>query len=107
MHHVYVNSLISSQKQDLFFRYTWNNFLHVQVELCIAAILSQCLQEGRNASIVEERNTEESLNGNTEECEKSVPEQEDLMITHVNLFLSHCRVLIFLCLSPVKIYCNL
>ncbi|XP_077329702.1 serine/threonine-protein phosphatase 6 regulatory subunit 2 isoform X2 [Lithobates pipiens] len=75
---------------DLFFRYTWNNFLHVQVELCIAAILSQCLQEGRNASTVQERNTEESLNGNTEECEKSVPEQEDLMITH--LFQKCCLV---------------
>ncbi|CAI9547236.1 unnamed protein product [Staurois parvus] len=75
---------------DLFFRYTWNNFLHVQVELCIAAILSHSLQEGRNASIVEERKTEEPLNGNTEECEKSVPEQEDLMITH--LFQKCCLV---------------
>uniref|UniRef100_A0A8C8I8T3 Protein phosphatase 6, regulatory subunit 2b n=1 Tax=Oncorhynchus tshawytscha TaxID=74940 RepID=A0A8C8I8T3_ONCTS len=26
--------------QDLFFKYTWNNFLHFQVELCVAAILS-------------------------------------------------------------------
>lgn len=25
---------------DLFFKYTWNNFLHFQVELCVAAILS-------------------------------------------------------------------
>ncbi|XP_062839547.1 serine/threonine-protein phosphatase 6 regulatory subunit 2 isoform X2 [Anolis carolinensis] len=25
---------------DLFFKYTWNNFLHFQVELCIAAILA-------------------------------------------------------------------
>uniref|UniRef100_A0A8C4IG04 Protein phosphatase 6, regulatory subunit 2b n=1 Tax=Dicentrarchus labrax TaxID=13489 RepID=A0A8C4IG04_DICLA len=24
---------------DLFFKYTWNNFLHLQVELCVAAIL--------------------------------------------------------------------
>ncbi|GAB1299724.1 Serine/threonine-protein phosphatase 6 regulatory subunit 2 [Apodemus speciosus] len=30
---------------DLFFKYTWNNFLHFQVELCIAAILSHAARE--------------------------------------------------------------
>ncbi|XP_049986374.1 serine/threonine-protein phosphatase 6 regulatory subunit 2 isoform X2 [Alexandromys fortis] len=30
---------------DLFFKYTWNNFLHFQVELCIAAILSHASRE--------------------------------------------------------------
>ncbi|XP_070968831.1 serine/threonine-protein phosphatase 6 regulatory subunit 2-like isoform X2 [Oncorhynchus clarkii lewisi] len=30
---------------DLFFKYTWNNFLHFQVELCVAAILSHSAQE--------------------------------------------------------------
>uniref|UniRef100_A0A667Z706 Protein phosphatase 6 regulatory subunit 2 n=1 Tax=Myripristis murdjan TaxID=586833 RepID=A0A667Z706_9TELE len=29
---------------DLFFKYTWNNFLHLQVELCVAAILRPCPQ---------------------------------------------------------------
>lgn len=33
--------------QDLFFKYTWNNFLHFQVELCVAAILSHSAQEER------------------------------------------------------------
>uniref|UniRef100_A0A3P9AJ47 Protein phosphatase 6, regulatory subunit 2b n=1 Tax=Esox lucius TaxID=8010 RepID=A0A3P9AJ47_ESOLU len=32
---------------DLFFKYTWNNFLHFQVELCVAAILSHSTQEER------------------------------------------------------------
>ncbi|KAL0968353.1 hypothetical protein UPYG_G00265760 [Umbra pygmaea] len=32
---------------DLFFKYTWNNFLHFQVELCVAAILSHSTQEDR------------------------------------------------------------
>uniref|UniRef100_A0A669EF15 Protein phosphatase 6 regulatory subunit 2 n=1 Tax=Oreochromis niloticus TaxID=8128 RepID=A0A669EF15_ORENI len=27
---------------DLFFKYTWNNFLHLQVELCVAAIVRPC-----------------------------------------------------------------
>ncbi|XP_048865083.1 serine/threonine-protein phosphatase 6 regulatory subunit 2-like isoform X1 [Brienomyrus brachyistius] len=30
---------------DLFFKYTWNNFLHLQVELCVMAILSRSGQE--------------------------------------------------------------
>ncbi|XP_006888170.1 PREDICTED: serine/threonine-protein phosphatase 6 regulatory subunit 2 [Elephantulus edwardii] len=30
---------------DLFFKYTWNNFLHFQVELCVAAILSHATRE--------------------------------------------------------------
>ncbi|KAG9337312.1 hypothetical protein JZ751_028880 [Albula glossodonta] len=30
---------------DLFFKYTWNNFLHFQVELCVAAILNHSGQE--------------------------------------------------------------
>ncbi|XP_068132012.1 serine/threonine-protein phosphatase 6 regulatory subunit 2 isoform X2 [Hyperolius riggenbachi] len=76
---------------DLFFRYTWNNFLHVQVELCIAAILSHSLQDGRNASAVQEKEEEEALNGNAENSEAVVPEtEENLMITH--LFQSCCLV---------------
>lgn len=33
--------------QGLFFKYTWNNFLHLQVELCVAAILRPCAHEMR------------------------------------------------------------
>ncbi|KAM6960595.1 serine/threonine-protein phosphatase 6 regulatory subunit 2 [Aplochiton taeniatus] len=33
---------------DLFFKYTWNNFLHLQVELCVAAILRPSAHEGRH-----------------------------------------------------------
>ncbi|CAB1435063.1 unnamed protein product [Pleuronectes platessa] len=32
---------------DLFFKYTWNNFLHLQVELCVAAFLRPCAHEMR------------------------------------------------------------
>ncbi|KAM3609237.1 uncharacterized protein V6R79_011613 [Siganus canaliculatus] len=32
---------------NLFFKYTWNNFLHLQVELCVAAILRPCAHEMR------------------------------------------------------------
>ncbi|XP_066579988.1 serine/threonine-protein phosphatase 6 regulatory subunit 2a isoform X2 [Amia ocellicauda] len=34
---------------DLFFKYTWNNFLHFQVELCVAAILNHSAQEEKVA----------------------------------------------------------
>uniref|UniRef100_A0A8C1D4S9 Protein phosphatase 6, regulatory subunit 2a n=1 Tax=Cyprinus carpio carpio TaxID=630221 RepID=A0A8C1D4S9_CYPCA len=32
---------------DLFFKYTWNNFLHLQVELCVASILNHSNHEER------------------------------------------------------------
>lgn len=32
--------------QDLFFKFTWNNFLHVQVEQCVSAILNQTAPDG-------------------------------------------------------------
>ncbi|XP_053318595.1 serine/threonine-protein phosphatase 6 regulatory subunit 2 isoform X2 [Spea bombifrons] len=76
---------------DLFFRYTWNNFLHFQVELCIAAILSHSLRDGKNA-VTEGKKAEEeeALNGNAENTQTSIPEQEDLMVTH--LFQKCCLV---------------
>ncbi|CDQ97453.1 unnamed protein product [Oncorhynchus mykiss] len=42
---------------DLFFKYTWNNFLHFQVELCVAAILSHSAQEERPQAglVIQER----------------------------------------------------
>uniref|UniRef100_A0A673CK04 Serine/threonine-protein phosphatase 6 regulatory subunit 2-like n=1 Tax=Sphaeramia orbicularis TaxID=375764 RepID=A0A673CK04_9TELE len=33
--------------QDLFFKYSWNNFLHFQVELCVAAVLNHPSSEER------------------------------------------------------------
>ncbi|KAM8972119.1 serine/threonine-protein phosphatase 6 regulatory subunit 2 isoform 2-T2 [Pelodytes ibericus] len=76
---------------DLFFRYTWNNFLHFQVELCIAAVLSHSMLDGKSVSLTEERKEdEEAINGNTENTQTSIPEQEDLMVTH--LFQKCCLV---------------
>uniref|UniRef100_A0A7M4EDS3 Protein phosphatase 6 regulatory subunit 2 n=1 Tax=Crocodylus porosus TaxID=8502 RepID=A0A7M4EDS3_CROPO len=37
---------------DLFFAYTWNNFLHFQVELCIGAILSHSTPDSRPENIM-------------------------------------------------------
>uniref|UniRef100_A0A7N5ZQ44 Protein phosphatase 6 regulatory subunit 2 n=1 Tax=Anabas testudineus TaxID=64144 RepID=A0A7N5ZQ44_ANATE len=42
-HLVYISLFL----QDLFFKYSWNNFLHFQVELCVAAILNHPSSEDR------------------------------------------------------------
>lgn len=72
--------------QDLFFKYTWNNFLHFQVELSIAAILSHSAQEGKTTT-TDLESKEEVLNGNvaTENSEPLDNSAENIMVTHVSL----------------------
>ncbi|XP_033918793.1 serine/threonine-protein phosphatase 6 regulatory subunit 2 [Melopsittacus undulatus] len=76
---------------DLFFKYTWNNFLHFQVELSIAAILSHSAQEGKTTTTNDPESKEEVLNGNvaTENTETS-ENTENIMVTH--LFQKCCLV---------------
>ncbi|XP_067387504.1 serine/threonine-protein phosphatase 6 regulatory subunit 2 isoform X2 [Emydura macquarii macquarii] len=76
---------------DLFFKYTWNNFLHFQVELCIAAILSHSVYEGKSTTNDLE-NKEEVLNGNvtTENLKTPDHSPENVMVTH--LFQNCCLV---------------
>ncbi|XP_074997204.1 serine/threonine-protein phosphatase 6 regulatory subunit 2 isoform X1 [Calonectris borealis] len=76
---------------DLFFKYTWNNFLHFQVELSIAAILSHSVQEGKTTTNDLE-SKEEVLNGNvaTENLEAAENNTENIMVTH--LFQKCCLV---------------
>ncbi|XP_068257768.1 serine/threonine-protein phosphatase 6 regulatory subunit 2 isoform X2 [Nyctibius grandis] len=76
---------------DLFFKYTWNNFLHFQVELSIAAILSHSVQEGKTTTHDPE-SKEEVLNGNvaTESSETPENSTENIMVTH--LFQKCCLV---------------
>ncbi|XP_023077418.1 serine/threonine-protein phosphatase 6 regulatory subunit 2 isoform X10 [Piliocolobus tephrosceles] len=78
---------------DLFFKYTWNNFLHFQVELCIAAILSHAAREDRTeASGSESRAEPLHENGNrsleTPQPPASLP--DNTMVTH--LFQKCCLV---------------
>uniref|UniRef100_A0A8C2YUS0 Protein phosphatase 6 regulatory subunit 2 n=1 Tax=Chinchilla lanigera TaxID=34839 RepID=A0A8C2YUS0_CHILA len=80
---------------DLFFKYTWNNFLHFQVELCIAAILSHAAREERAEAGGSESRVEPpqgSGNGNrsleTPQPVASLP--ENTMVTH--LFQKCCLV---------------
>lgn len=43
--------------QDMFFTYTWNNFLHTQVEICIALILASPLESTENGTITDQDST--------------------------------------------------
>ncbi|NXR72075.1 PP6R2 phosphatase, partial [Pycnonotus jocosus] len=82
---------------DLFFKYTWNNFLHFQVELSIAAILSHSVHEGK-PSPGEPGSKEEAPSGGTapEPTEPTEPTEppagatENVMVTH--LFQKCCLV---------------
>ncbi|XP_027762198.1 serine/threonine-protein phosphatase 6 regulatory subunit 2 [Empidonax traillii] len=74
---------------DLFFKYTWNNFLHFQVELSIAAILSHSVQEGKPPTSDQE-SKEEAPNGNAAHAEPPANTPENLMVTH--LFQKCCLV---------------
>ncbi|XP_061224086.1 serine/threonine-protein phosphatase 6 regulatory subunit 2 isoform X1 [Neopsephotus bourkii] len=76
---------------DLFFKYTWNNFLHFQVELSIAAILSHSAQEGKPTTTNDLESKEEVLNGNVATENTETPENtENIMVTH--LFQKCCLV---------------
>ncbi|XP_030071636.1 LOW QUALITY PROTEIN: serine/threonine-protein phosphatase 6 regulatory subunit 2 [Microcaecilia unicolor] len=77
---------------DLFFKYTWNNFLHFQVELCVAAVLSHSMHEERNTAS-EEDQKEETHNGTVNSAEHTDAlegGQENVMVTH--LFQKCCLV---------------
>lgn len=77
---------------DLFFKYTWNNFLHLQVELCVAAILRPCAHEMRfQPGLVSQEKfnphqDEEPASAETQTSEPAeTPENNahNLMVTHL------------------------
>ncbi|KAJ8373465.1 hypothetical protein SKAU_G00040450 [Synaphobranchus kaupii] len=79
---------------DLFFKYTWNNFLHFQVELCVAAILNHSAQEekpqARPEKEEEEQETQEE--GRTQNSTPGTPETSAHSILVANLF-QKCRLM--------------
>ncbi|XP_053518873.1 serine/threonine-protein phosphatase 6 regulatory subunit 3 isoform X7 [Artibeus jamaicensis] len=46
---------------DMFFKYTWNNFLHTQVEICIALILASPFEDTENSTITEQDSAGDNL----------------------------------------------
>lgn len=45
----------------MFFKYTWNNFLHTQVEICVALILASPFETTENSTITDQDATGDSL----------------------------------------------
>lgn len=71
--------------QDLFFKYTWNNFLHLQVELCIAAILSHTAREDRAAASGPEGGLEPPpSSGDPATPQPASSRPESTMVAHVS-----------------------
>ncbi|XP_047403939.1 serine/threonine-protein phosphatase 6 regulatory subunit 2 isoform X2 [Sciurus carolinensis] len=80
---------------DLFFKYTWNNFLHFQVELCIAAILSHAAREERAEANGSESRVEPPQGSGNRVRSPDTPQPvaklpENMMVTH--LFQKCCLV---------------
>uniref|UniRef100_A0A8B9HBI6 Protein phosphatase 6, regulatory subunit 2b n=1 Tax=Astyanax mexicanus TaxID=7994 RepID=A0A8B9HBI6_ASTMX len=67
---------------DLFFKFTWNNFLHVQVEQCVFAILHQAVPEGttqHSPEPIQPENSAHTLNEDMQDSDKSI------MLSHQDL----------------------
>ncbi|KAF7662079.1 hypothetical protein LDENG_00246990 [Lucifuga dentata] len=84
---------------DLFFKYTWNNFLHLQVELCVAAILRPCAHEMRLGLGSQEKfrlhqdpSEEETLSlpQSSEPSATTENTAHNLMVTHL---FQHCQLI--------------
>ncbi|TKC34270.1 hypothetical protein EI555_001460, partial [Monodon monoceros] len=68
---------------DLFVKYAWNNFLHFQVELCIAAILSHSAREDRAVASGPEGAVEPPpSSGDPETPQPAASRPESTMVTH-------------------------
>ncbi|XP_036375745.1 serine/threonine-protein phosphatase 6 regulatory subunit 2-like [Megalops cyprinoides] len=71
---------------DLFFKYTWNNFLHLQVELCAAAILNHSAQEEKPRS-----SPEKEAEGPGQNSSPETPDSSGHNILVAHLF-QKCRL---------------
>ncbi|KAK7892156.1 hypothetical protein WMY93_024119 [Mugilogobius chulae] len=84
---------------DLFFKYTWNNFLHLQVELCVAAILRPCAHEMKLQPILGSQDKTQTEEGPQEPSEAlSTPKRaldqpensaHNLLMSHL---FQHCHL---------------
>ncbi|KAH0617268.1 hypothetical protein JD844_029162 [Phrynosoma platyrhinos] len=75
---------------DLFFKYTWNNFLHFQVELCIVAILAHSEPESQPTAGNTENNGMEGIPAPGDSDLPKNGHPENIMVTH--LFQKCCLV---------------
>ncbi|XP_054632418.1 serine/threonine-protein phosphatase 6 regulatory subunit 2 isoform X2 [Dunckerocampus dactyliophorus] len=80
---------------NLFFKYTWNNFLHLQVELIVAAILRPCAHEMRlQPGVGSQDKTKSPQDASPEQALMETPvtpenAAHNLLVTHL---FQHCRL---------------
>nr|XP_023664821.1 serine/threonine-protein phosphatase 6 regulatory subunit 2-like isoform X3 [Paramormyrops kingsleyae] len=65
---------------DLFFKYTWNNFLHFQVELCVTVIMNQPSQEENPERSLGSKEPPETLDSSTHQPDTPQPH---VLVTHL------------------------
>ncbi|XP_072560321.1 serine/threonine-protein phosphatase 6 regulatory subunit 2-like isoform X2 [Paramormyrops kingsleyae] len=65
---------------DLFFKYTWNNFLHFQVELCVTVIMNQPSQEENPERSLGSKEPPETLDSSTHQPNTPQPH---VLVTHL------------------------
>uniref|UniRef100_A0A672QY80 Serine/threonine-protein phosphatase 6 regulatory subunit 2-like n=1 Tax=Sinocyclocheilus grahami TaxID=75366 RepID=A0A672QY80_SINGR len=79
---------------DLFFKYTWNNFLHLQVELCVASILNHSAHADlQNPGL--QNHEERPATGTGNQAEEGTPDQNstlDPANTPIQDLFQHCRL---------------
>ncbi|KAJ8381480.1 hypothetical protein SKAU_G00022580 [Synaphobranchus kaupii] len=70
---------------DLFFKYTWNNFLHLQVELCVAAILNHSSEEEKATATLEEGGEGQVEGGAGQKSSPDTPDTSghNVLVTHL------------------------
>uniref|UniRef100_A0A9J7X4R3 Protein phosphatase 6, regulatory subunit 2b n=1 Tax=Cyprinus carpio carpio TaxID=630221 RepID=A0A9J7X4R3_CYPCA len=68
---------------DLFFKFSWNNFLHIQVEHCVSAILNQPTTNGKTHDSPDQIQLETKDTQNSDKSD---------MFTHCDLIKHDCRL---------------
>ena len=79
--------------QELFFKYTWSNFLHTQVEVCLATVLS-------NAPAEVDGNQEAPLLNQVSQVSNLY---EALLLPHLYMYYGNVSVILKLFFSIVTI----
>uniref|UniRef100_A0A673BZ66 Protein phosphatase 6, regulatory subunit 2b n=1 Tax=Sphaeramia orbicularis TaxID=375764 RepID=A0A673BZ66_9TELE len=77
---------------DLFFKYTWNNFLHLQVELCVAAILRPCAHEMRLQPGLESQEKFKPHQDESQEQASTETQTSELTSSFFHKLFQHCHL---------------
>uniref|UniRef100_A0A7N8XJU2 Protein phosphatase 6, regulatory subunit 2a n=1 Tax=Mastacembelus armatus TaxID=205130 RepID=A0A7N8XJU2_9TELE len=77
---------------DLFFKYTWNNFLHFQVELCVASILNHPSSEDRPSPGLQNHNGKPAASNSESQGEAVETDSSSDPQTSIHNLFQKCRL---------------